>query len=186
LAEQQLGPYIYSWTEHFLKTEIKELLDIYVAGRPGTGMLALMKNIYSSVLGKNKISTESLPVCQLHGHSHIQTLLVVDSPFHLEKMQPHCIELDQPYSLGKTVTVANPGSVGQPRNGDTRACYATLDTIKRTITFHRVRYHVDATANKMTRSGYPSNLIDRLVSARQPDGIPIEWQECLQKQGNQE
>ncbi|MBE7497023.1 MAG: metallophosphoesterase family protein [Verrucomicrobiaceae bacterium] len=46
----------------------------------------------------------------------------------------------------------NPGSVGQPRDGDARAAFATLDS--GAITLHRVAYDIDATVHSMKKAGY--------------------------------
>jgi len=50
--------------------------------------------------------------------------------------------------LGKYLIV-NPGSVGQPRDGDPRAAYAIIDDEATTITFRRVKYDVNATIRKL-------------------------------------
>lgn len=49
-------------------------------------------------------------------------------------------------------TFVNPGSVGQPRDGDPRAAYAMLNGDD--ITFHRVTYDIDATIAVMRQKGY--------------------------------
>jgi diadenosine tetraphosphatase ApaH/serine/threonine PP2A family protein phosphatase len=51
------------------------------------------------------------------------------------------------YHLDGRKTLVNVGSVGQPRDGDWRACYVLLDG--HTITFRRVEYDVDTTVRKM-------------------------------------
>lgn len=65
-------------------------------------------------------------------------------------------------STGKLL--ANPGSVGQPRDGDPRASYAilTLSGSLRSSEIRRVEYDVDSVAEKITESGLPGYLADRL------------------------
>jgi len=58
--------------------------------------------------------------------------------------------------------ILNPGSVGQPRDGNPDAAFATLDTEKRTFTVHRVAYNVDSVQRDMIRAGLPNFLSDRL------------------------
>ncbi len=67
------------------------------------------------------------------------------------------------YSAGE-VMLANPGSVGQPRDGDPRASYAILDLEGRTLSFDvkRVNYDIDSAATKILREGLPKFLADRL------------------------
>lgn len=65
------------------------------------------------------------------GHSHI--------PFHL--------------NLGR-IQVVNPGSVGQPRDGDPRASYAIIEDGQ--VTLHRLEYDVEACLNQMQTSNVPA------------------------------
>jgi len=61
--------------------------------------------------------------------------------------------------------IINPGSVGQPRDGDWRASYAVIDTEREppdNIEFHRVRYDVEEAARKIIEAGLPMFLADRL------------------------
>lgn len=61
--------------------------------------------------------------------------------------------------------IINPGSVGQPRNGDWRASYAVIDTEKEplnNVEFHRVEYNVGEAARKIIEAGLPRFLADRL------------------------
>jgi predicted phosphodiesterase len=57
----------------------------------------------------------------------------------------------------------NPGSVGQPRDGDPRAAYLVLDLERRTGTFHRVDYDVARTQTEMHAAGLPEALAARLT-----------------------
>jgi len=60
--------------------------------------------------------------------------------------------------------LANPGSVGQPRDGDRRACYARLTLSSEAILFEveRVEYDVKAAAERIMKSGLPKFLGERL------------------------
>jgi len=51
--------------------------------------------------------------------------------------------------------VAVPGSVGQPRDGNPAACYATFDEITSLVTFWRVPYDHDSAARKVLAAGLP-------------------------------
>ena len=62
--------------------------------------------------------------------------------------------------------VANPGSLGQPRDGDSRACYALLDTNSCHLDFCRVEYDIVRTQSKMAAVGLPKFLIERLSRGR--------------------
>jgi diadenosine tetraphosphatase ApaH/serine/threonine PP2A family protein phosphatase len=60
--------------------------------------------------------------------------------------------------------LVNPGSVGQPRDGDPRAAYALLDTTARTILFERVGYDIGATQKQIRAAGLPEILAERLAT----------------------
>jgi len=58
--------------------------------------------------------------------------------------------------------LVNPGSVGQPRDGDPRAAYALYDTDARVVFLRRVSYPVEAAAEEIKRAGLPEVLAQRL------------------------
>jgi diadenosine tetraphosphatase ApaH/serine/threonine PP2A family protein phosphatase len=60
----------------------------------------------------------------------------------------------------------NPGSVGQPRDGDPRAAWLELDTEEWTARFHRVPYDVATAAETILAAGLPSQLAERLEVGR--------------------
>jgi diadenosine tetraphosphatase ApaH/serine/threonine PP2A family protein phosphatase len=55
------------------------------------------------------------------------------------------------------------GAAGQPRDGNTAACYAMLDTDRPALTFFRVPYEWQAAAEKVRSAGLPSRLARRLA-----------------------
>ncbi|HEV7770891.1 MAG TPA: metallophosphoesterase family protein [Solirubrobacterales bacterium] len=68
--------------------------------------------------------------------------------------------------LADGVWLINPGSVGQPRDGDPRAAWLELDTDEWTGRFHRVGYDVDGAAAAILAAGLPTALADRLRVGR--------------------
>lgn len=60
----------------------------------------------------------------------------------------------------------NVGSVGQPRDGDPRASYATYDLAKREIELHRLEYDIATTQKKILEAGLPERLAARLELGR--------------------
>ncbi len=73
---------------------------------------------------------------------------------------------DTPLALTSAPLIINPGSVGQPRDGDPRASYIIYDAHAATITHHRAAYDIATTQRKMTRHNLPQYLIDRLALGR--------------------
>ena len=62
--------------------------------------------------------------------------------------------------------LVNPGSTGQPRDGDNRAAFALLDGDLRQVEFYRTAYDIGQTQEKMNRAGLPPPLIRRLEFGR--------------------
>ncbi|GAC1539340.1 MAG: metallophosphoesterase family protein [Herpetosiphon sp.] len=62
--------------------------------------------------------------------------------------------------------IINPGSVGQPRDGDPRASFALWDTDAHIFTLHRVPYDIPTTRRLIKAAGLPTALGDRLAVGR--------------------
>ena len=62
--------------------------------------------------------------------------------------------------------IVNPGSVGQPRDGDPRASYAIYDDGSQTFTIKRVEYEIGEVQKMMSDADLPSWLIERLAEGR--------------------
>jgi predicted phosphodiesterase len=60
----------------------------------------------------------------------------------------------------------NPGSLGQPRDGDPRAAYALYDSVSGMLTYFRVPYDIQLAQKKIRDAGLPPILADRLVVGR--------------------
>jgi predicted phosphodiesterase len=60
----------------------------------------------------------------------------------------------------------NPGSIGQPRDGDPRAAFAIADMDNRAVEFWRAPYDIDAVQSRMQRAALPEPLILRLSYGR--------------------
>jgi predicted phosphodiesterase len=94
----------------------------------------------------------------LVGHSHAALRVVLRGSELEGGAAPDGTVLD----LGEARWLLNPGSVGQPRDGDPHAAYLVLDLDARTATFRRVRYDVDRTQAEMRAAGLPEALAARL------------------------
>lgn len=92
-----------------------------------------------------------------HGHSHVQLAYADDAGLRRKLSPREVLELE----AGRTLLV-NPGSVGQPRDGDARAAFALWDRPRRRITFERVAYAVGRTVRDLRAAGLPEELATRL------------------------
>ena len=66
------------------------------------------------------------------------------------------------YDLSEGEWIINPGSVGQPRDGDPRAAWMLLDFERWTASWRRVEYPIDDAANAIRTAGLPEALSERL------------------------
>ena len=92
------------------------------------------------------------------GHTHIPGVFSEDLSF---KAPP---EIDFRYKLGEQKVLINVGSVGQPRDGDNRACYVVLNDSH--VQFRRVEYDFSKTAAKI----YDIPDLDNFLGDRLRDG----------------
>lgn len=99
------------------------------------------------------------------GHSHVALFFTRPEPGRDERPQPAYgsqAGAGTTLSLGEDRWLINPGSVGQPRDGDPRAAWLELDTSEPSCTYHRVPYDIDAAASAIEAAGLPKQLARRL------------------------
>jgi predicted phosphodiesterase len=96
------------------------------------------------------------------GHSHFTFWAEFDLP---NGCRLRSLRLGERMPLSKGLTIINPGSVGQPRDGDPRAAYAIFDPEAWTIEFRRVPYPIAMTTKKLESLKYPEELGPRLEDA---------------------
>jgi predicted phosphodiesterase len=97
----------------------------------------------------------------LNGHTHIPAaFLVVDD--RVGRLGPERGRQDAAVQLGGGRLLLNPGSVGQPRDGDPRASYLILDTDNAAASWARVDYDIAAVDSAMRAAGLPRRLAERL------------------------
>lgn len=98
-------------------------------------------------------------VCFL-GHTHVCSLFIEAEVARGRVQYPRPGEY---YTIGSGRALINPGSVGQPRDGDPRAAYAWLDSRTAAVELRRVAYDIARTQDRMRARGLPAILADRLA-----------------------
>ncbi len=106
----------------------------------------------------------------LTGHTHLPMLFEYDlGREQLGRMLTSPEELASVQLAGadnRVHYVINPGSIGQPRDGDPRASYAILDDAASTFALRRVSYDIATAQRKIRAAGLPGFLADRLAVGR--------------------
>lgn len=113
--------------------------------------------VYSMPVARANFQAFSTRHC-LVGHTHVPLVFRLDDG-RIETLQPSdgsSLQLDD------RRTIINPGSVGQPRDGDPRACAMVIDTDDGTLAWHRIDYEIATTQARMREAKLPGRLIDRL------------------------
>jgi len=104
------------------------------------------------------------PLC-LFGHTHVQVGHYLSrDQFGLataDDQRPLSIPLDDANRY-----LVNPGSVGQPRDGDPRAGFGIVDIAAKEMTIHRVEYPISKAQARIVEEGLPDVLAQRLALGR--------------------
>lgn len=93
------------------------------------------------------------------GHTHVPLVFREDGT-RVETIHPR---EGTRLALDERRCILNPGGVGQPRDGDPRACAMVLDTERSEAEWLRVAYPVERIQARMRRQGLPSRLAERLA-----------------------
>jgi predicted phosphodiesterase len=96
----------------------------------------------------------------LVGHSHVALAFGLADQRLETIIAPGGTELDL---SGEGRWILNPGSVGQPRDGDPRAAYMLLDLDSGRAEYRRVEYPVERTQAEIREAGLPEPLAERLT-----------------------
>jgi predicted phosphodiesterase len=102
----------------------------------------------------------------MFGHTHVALRASVDGKKTLEIETPQGNPEFETDLLAGAKYMINPGSVGQPRDGDSRAAYAIADLDEQVVTLYRVAYPIEVAQSKILNAGLPPMLAYRLGMGR--------------------
>jgi predicted phosphodiesterase len=142
----------------FLTALPNRIIDDPVTLVHGSPRQPIWEYIYEPETAAANFPLLDTAVCFL-GHTHVCSLFhEVEASLGLMR-QPRAGDR---YQIADGRAMINPGSVGQPRDGDARAAYAIYDSDHGTIDFHRAAYDIESTQLQMVAAGLPGSLIRRL------------------------
>jgi len=156
------------WTRDALRDDNLE----WLRGLPDTQKIGPFLAVHGSPANRNSylFSWEDIlphvPFVEEHGcrlcffgHTH--------NPGIFSKDGVYTVDNDSKFSLGEEkLFFVNPGSVGQPRDGDPRCSFGLLDTDTYEFQLVRINYPVKQAADKVTNAGLPAFLAERLFLGR--------------------
>ena len=99
----------------------------------------------------------------LFGHTHLPVIFAATEEGAIRAVPGTAGET---IGIGDGRALVNPGSVGQPRDGNPASSYLILDLDAETAEFRRVTYDVEATQRQMLDAGLPPRLAERLGYGR--------------------
>ena len=102
------------------------------------------------------------------GHTHIQGAFLLRDGL-VQAVRPEYATVGKPETWDLQLEsglnyMINPGSIGQPRDGDWRAAFALFDSEQRVVTFFRTPYQIRAAQGKILAAGLPARLATRLAA----------------------
>ncbi len=163
------------WTRSVLSDEYREYLTSLPLGPMDIGTEAQL--VHGAVTHEDHYiftqadADENFPLAgkriTFFGHSHFPVVFTLDSA--RRSVNAPAYEFDEYTAVrcdGKSKFFVNPGSVGQPRDGDPRASFVIWDEEHGRAEFYRVEYPVEVTQAKMRDADLPPYLIERLSLGR--------------------
>jgi predicted phosphodiesterase len=155
------------WT----RARIDERVRSYLAGLPerrvpegsgftlvhGSPLDPIWEYVDSPGVAQANLAAFDTPYC-LIGHTHVPLVFRESKG----RMRMIVVDAGARLALDDRRLILNPGSVGQPRDGDPRAGYLVVDTDAAAVTWTRIEYDVAATKAAMSAAGLPGSLARRL------------------------
>ncbi|MEM6690050.1 MAG: metallophosphoesterase family protein [Planctomycetota bacterium] len=128
-------------TDPSIPTNSPEILFVHGSPRGPTHEYVFPEDV-QNLKKMDKLFTMIKGVC-FQGHTHVPGVFTNEVKF----IRPDEIPSRFVWQPGKQRLMVNVGSVGQPRDGDSRSCYVIFDDNQ--IEFRRVRYDIDTTVQKI-------------------------------------
>ena len=114
--------------------------------------------VFDSLEADAHFNYQTVSTC-FYGHTHVPIVFEKDSVITRKAYTTFKIELGKKYFI-------NVGSVGQPRDGDTRAAYVIYDLNEKEVQLRRVTYDIETTQKKIKENGLPERLAQRLAEGK--------------------
>lgn len=152
-TRRQIGPATVAWLDALAPLAIIDELTL-VHGSPRDPIWEYVTSVSIARAGIAAMTTPS----GLHGHTHVPVAFLL----HDDRVRMVAPGPGTTLEIGHDRALINPGSVGQPRDGDPRASYLILEPDAGRVTWQRVAYDVAAVAATMRAAGLPERLARRL------------------------
>lgn len=163
------------WTREQLRPENREYLENLPTGPLIVDSFSLVHGafrdedeyVFAPAQALDSLLDAPSPVT-FFGHTHLQGGFTMrDNKVGVLHIKPTAGSLFATVTIEEgTIYLLNPGSIGQPRDGDTRAAFAISDLDHKTVEFWRIPYDIEGVQKRMAKAGLPEPLIMRLSFGR--------------------
>ena len=155
-TRDQLSDENLSWLQHLpMQLEFEGFMCVH--GAPGDRDMYLFS--WEDIIPHLGFLEESQRRLCFFGHTHMPGIFSADGAYSLDDDCHFDTGEDKPFFI-------NPGSVGQPRDGDPRAAYGIYDSEKALFEQIRIAYPVEEAAKRVLDAGLPPFLAERLYLGR--------------------
>ncbi len=150
------GKYNESFSERF---ELTVECDEYLAAHGSPHYPEEFTYMTDLLIAEKAFQKFDFSVCFV-GHTHVPLVYTyIGGPKSLKPGETFALDPSGRY-------IINPGSVGQPRDGDKRASFLIFDLDDKTVTLHRREYDIEAEAKDIRDAGLPVRFAERLFRGR--------------------
>jgi predicted phosphodiesterase len=163
------------WTRKQLRPENQEWLENLPSGPLSVDAFSIVHGavhdedeyVFAPAQALDSLADAPSPLT-FFGHTHVQGAFTLrDEKVAVLHFRPPDGSLFATLQIEPgAIYMVNPGSVGQPRDGDARAGFAIADLPNHAVEFWRVPYDIEAVQKRMEASGLPEPLIQRLAFGR--------------------
>ena len=159
------------WTAGQLDGSQRALLESYpetaIAGNVtlahGSPRSPIWEYVISAEIASENMAAFSTQLCFV-GHTHVAA--VASYPCNSSRVRYRRTEGGTVIDVGDERAIVNPGSVGQPRDGDPRAAWMLFDVGRATVEMRRTEYPITVTQQAIIAAGLPEALGIRLALGR--------------------
>ena len=120
--------------------------------------------IFDELDALRALKVSERPLC-VFGHTHCPATFLLTAGA-IDSLGPSVAAETRIALADGSKYLVNPGSVGQPRDGDPRAAYAIIDVDRKSIELYRLNYPMEAARAKIIKAGLPEVLAQRLAVGR--------------------
>jgi diadenosine tetraphosphatase ApaH/serine/threonine PP2A family protein phosphatase len=142
------------WATYISRLPYVQRVDQFLLVHATPSEPAAWNYLLSTSVARSEFQAFSESICFI-GHSHQPLFFSTNAEVQSRKN-------DQLLCLPEERYIVNVGSIGQPRDGDARSCYAIFDSQERTVQLRRVSYDIRSAQQKILQAGLPAILAARL------------------------